>query len=779
MNRFYQLPDNLRDDIAIYENEVNRFLSGELSYSLFRARRVPRGIYEQRKNGTYMVRVRIAGGVLDHIQIEALARLAMSFGNSVLHITTRQDIQLHDIHIEDTPEIMRRLISVNLTSLGGGGNTVRNVTSCWLSGICPAEVFDVTPFALGVTEYLIAKKGSYNLPRKFKIAFSGCSTDCAYSRANDIGFVACVQNRQLGFRMYAGGGMGAYSRIADLIENYIRAQDIIRAAEAWRLFFDRYGNRKNKHRARLRFVFDGMGVDTCIKEYKRIFSEICDSVKESPSVSDISHCDIDKPHSNGWSFEWINNVRCIKQKQDGFVAIPIFIPYGLLSAKDALLIADIARRFRVGLRTSPDQNITLCNIPYSDIGQIVVELGKLSYDAFSWTFSNHFIVCAGASTCRLGLCSSRNAVKECETAIQKRNIQQLGMNALRICVNGCSNACGQSPCGHIGLAGVALRADGRLVPAYRILVGGRSGEHNIRFSTDFVGTVPAKMIGEAVAVLVSDFAQNRKEQESFDNYYDKKGLNYLIKLIEPFTKIPLYTENPDFYRDIGQTEEFTLAGRGAGECGAGVFEVIEEDISTARKQLEKLSSSSDRNQLLLDAMIVIARALLITRGIDTHKSDEILRAFENHFVDTGLVPDSYRELLTRTRGKLHGWHDALTGKESDIRSLLECVEQLFNSLDSNLEFHPPWKESPNTLEVTKKDVAIEMLDLSGVACPMNFVKAKLKLETMQVGASLVLLLDDGEPIRNVPASFENEGQKVEEIKPVENGRWKVVIKKIK
>jgi sulfite reductase (ferredoxin) len=248
------LPDTLAQDIEEHAYDVDRFLKGDLSASIMKARRVPRGIYEQRKNGTYMVRVRVPGGAISAAQTRALAAVASRYGSGTLHVTTRQDIQIHDVAIGQTPDIMRELFPVGLTSKGGGGNTVRNVTACPYAGICPAEHFDVTPSVVAVTEYLIGLAGSYNLPRKYKIAFSGCGADCALAQVNDLGFIAKVRDGQPGFSVCAGGGMGAESRVADRMEEWVAASEVVRIAEAVRRLFDRLGDRRNRRRARLRFA---------------------------------------------------------------------------------------------------------------------------------------------------------------------------------------------------------------------------------------------------------------------------------------------------------------------------------------------------------------------------------------------------------------------------------------------------------------------------------------------------------------------------------------------
>ncbi len=770
---FYELPAGLAADIDEYAHDVTRFLKGELAPGIFKARRVPRGIYEQRRNGSYMVRARVAGGRLAPDQLRALADLAAGFGSGSLHVTTRQDMQMHDVPIERTPEVLRGLLAAGLTSKGGGGNTVRNVTACPLAGLCPAERFDVTPSALAVTEYLIAQKGSYNLPRKYKIAFSGCSADCALARVNDVGFVARVRDGRAGFAVYAGGGMGAYSRLGDLVEEWVPAEDVVRVAEAWRRFFDRHGNRQNKHRARLRFVFDDRGPEACREECRGLLAGlkaegVPDALPTPPGG--ISSNDWKK---DGWIFQWLENVRVIPQRQDSLVVVPVFLPLGIVGSADAHKLADIAARFSAGLRTTPEQNVLLCNVVRADVPKLAAALKELSFDGLTWRPLNHFVTCAGAATCRLGLCLSRNASVACAQSLEEAGIGASTMKGLDVRINGCSNACGQSPIGTIGLAGVAHRVGNHIAPAYRVLLGGRRGETAARLAEP-AGLIPARMLGKALSALLTDFERQRRSDEAFADFCDRESPGHFKELLAPFEEFPPYEEHPEFYRDLGQDEEFSLAGRGAGECGAGVFEVIQEDLVAARKGLDQLAQAADQRAALLDILVVSARALLIVRGVDTQKPDEVLRAFERHFVETKLVPEGHRDLLARGWGVMQGWREALDGREKEVRELLERVELLFGVLDSNLEFHLPDGAGAPPPEKKTADAAAE-LDLRGVACPMNFVKAKLKLETLSAGQTLVLTLDDGEPIRNVPESFRGEGQEVLQITDIGQGCWRVLM----
>lgn len=789
---FYKLPQDLEQDIENYARDVERFLSGDLSASIFRARRVPRGIYEQRQDGRFMARVRIAGGTLTWAQMINLADLSSKYGNGILHVTTRQDVQLHEVAIKDTPAIMRQLKNTGLTSKGGGGNTVRNICACPLSGICKAEFFDVTGYAHTVTEYLITLPGSYNLPRKYKIAFSGCGADCAMATINDVGFIAKVQDGKPGFSVYAGGGMGAYSRIADMMEPWLPASEVIHVAEAVRRIFDRTGNRRNKHKARLRFVFDKIGAE----EFRELLKKELQVLK-SENIPTASCADDDvaqEPQKEPRNFltgenifEEHDGVRIIPQKQAGYVALPLYLSMGHISAEDFRALAEICRdhSMKQEARTTQQQNMIIPFIKEDDISTVIEKLRGLSVDMLTWQSVHGFTVCAGASTCRLGLCLSRNAVKACADAIDKRGIGRDLLQSLKINVNGCSNACGQHPIGEIGMLGVAQRVNNRLTPCYHIALGARVAEGKTRLS-ESIGMVPARSLPEFIAEVISEFDEARTDNESFSSYYDRTGREHFVELLRKFESIPDYATAPEFYRDWGQSEDFSLAGRGSGECGSGVFEVIEEDMTLAKKEFTEAETSAGPREHLYLGVLAAARSLLIVRGIDSSDHDIIFHEFESHFIDEGLVNSGFRDLIARARGYHHGWEDALDGRLADCRELLDCMALLFSTLDADLKFHPPegtdaGKDGKETADADagEADEKVETLDLSGVVCPMNFVKAKLKLEGMEIGSMLTVILDEGEPVRNVPASFENEGQDIVETADLGDGHWRVVVRKIK
>ncbi len=775
------LPQEFANDIARHSLDVSRFLSGELSASVLKSRRVPRGIYEQRQNGSFMVRVRLPGGLMTAEQAGITARLADHYGSGMLHATTRQDIQIHNVKLEETPAIIKELFLAGLTSRGGGGNTVRNVTSCPYAGICPAERFDVTPCVIAVTDYLIGLPGSYNLPRKYKIAFSGCSADCALAQISDLGFIAHVRDGRPGFSVYAGGGMGAESRIGDCMEEWVPVQDTIRIAEAVRRLYDQVGDRRNRRQARLRFAVNKMGADAFRELLREAVRKAAD--EKFPAIEPLpapAESPVVAPGGFRTLLTRIAGADVLHQRQKGYAAVPVRLPFGNISSQALRSLAEIAQRFseEKRIRATQDQNLLLRFVRPENIDGLNRELTRfLGPDSVLAGTGASITACTGAAICRLGLCLSQPAAKACADALTAAGLHRSTLLAADIRINGCPNACGQHPAGAIGLFGATQRAEERLIPAYRVLLGSRHGEGRARLG-ESAGTVPARALPALLKELLLDFQNQHKPEESFADYFDRKGMSHFQHLIKTHAKAPHYADDPSFYRDWGSSEDFTLAGRGPGECGAGVFEVIAEDLSFASQALTQAEKAAAPRDILFQGLLATARALLITRGIDSQNPDAILNSFEQHFLGSGLVDPRFRDLLAAARRFREGGDDALDGRAREIRELLQRIGELYATMDADLRFRLPETQaaSPRAPADESSAAAVE-IDLRGVACPMNFVKAKLRLETLGIGSTLGVLLDDGPPIQNVPASFQNEGQEVLEIRAVEGGHWHMLVRK--
>ena len=627
----YRIPETVVEDTLAYAQEVEKFLAQEISAVAFRAIRVPMGIYEQRENDTYMIRVRGAAGVFLPHQVTRVAELSERYGNGVVHVTTRQDLQIHRVLVHDTPPVLKSLLEVGLSSRGGGGNTVRNISACPRAGVCAGEAFDVRPYATALTEYLIADRSSFNLPRKFKIAFSGCSGDCALCSVADVGFFAHLEQGEPGFSVYAGGGMGADSGLSVQIEKFIPHTAIFEVAEAVKRLFDKHGDRANRHKARLRYVLQRVGTD----EFRRLYQQELQSVRQDETSTPKIRINEDRvsvaqtqatteSHDPRY-LDW-KAAHASEQKQQGLFAVHVPLALGDIRSSDLRLLAEAADALSDGvIRTTQHQSLQLTGVPSSNLPELHDLLSRAGADLVT-PRGVKVVACAGASTCKLGLCLSRGLAQALEVECDDLDVPF--DDPIR--VSGCPNSCGHHPIAPIGLPGAARRVKGRLIPFYTILAGGRMQEGDAKLA-DPVTRIPARNVPVLLKQFWLDAANNRLEGETLDDLIRRWGADHIRVLGEKFADVPSYEESPAFYRDFGSDEDFSLAGRGPGECGAGVMDVIRVDIDAARHALAQDS--------LYEAAVAAARALLITRGLEPGNDREVFIAFAQHLIAPGWVAD--------------------------------------------------------------------------------------------------------------------------------------------
>ncbi|MDP7286746.1 MAG: nitrite/sulfite reductase, partial [Phycisphaerae bacterium] len=374
------IPQTVREDTLAYRQKVAKFLTDDKSAIALRAYRVPMGIYEQRTAGRFMVRVRIGAGLAMPFQLERLAELSKRYGNGILHVTTRQDIQIHEVSIEETSDVMEGLLEVGLSPRGGGGNTVRNVTACPRAGVCPKEAFDVAPYAIATAEYLLADRSSFNLPRKYKIVFSGCPKDCAYASVGDLGFFAHQKDGVEGFGVYAGGGLGPNPAVGVKIEDFVEAGEVFEVAEAVKRLFDKHGDRTNKHKARLRYVLAGVGVEEFIRLYRQDRQELQSSglPYEAPEIRDIAsrYAVSEAPEDDVQT-----QLPIMPDKTPGRVTVQLRLTNGDIPADDLVKVGQIATKFGQRLiRTTQLQDILIAGVAHQDVSKVESELKDLSID---------------------------------------------------------------------------------------------------------------------------------------------------------------------------------------------------------------------------------------------------------------------------------------------------------------------------------------------------------------------------------------------------------------
>jgi len=767
-----RLPDPPADDLDTFRQMVEQVKAGALAPERFRAFRVPMGVYEQREDGAYMLRVRVpASGVLPH-QMQALADAAKRFGSGVLHVTTRQDIQVHRVPLDGIHPALAALHAAGLSTKGGGGNTVRNICACPRAGVCPSEACDVAPCAVALTEFLLSDPLSFQLPRKYKIAFSGCAADCAGATVNDLGFIAKRRGGDAGFAVYVGGGMGSHSRVGQLLEPFVPAAEVHLVAEAVKRVFDKRGNRKNKHRARLRFLIAEIGRDAFRGLYEAELAALRDAPPPLPAPRALPHPDpipaagtgAVEPDASADFARWHrHNVSPQKQKGCHVVVIPL--PLGDIEADTLKWLADIVETHGDGrLRATQEQNLTLRWIREIELHELHAKLARLGLAMAQPPVLSRLVACAGASTCRLGICRSRGLATAIADALAYDGLDLAALGDLRIHISGCPNSCGRHPLAQVGLFGAARRVKGRLAPHYVVQLGGRVAEGATRLA-EGNSAIPARNVPAFLRGFLKAFSRS-PQCPDFDAFLEAGGRRLARDFLVEHTQIPAFEIDTNPYFDWGADELFSLAGRGPGECSAGVFDLIEVDLASAREALGRGRSR--------EAVALAARALLVTRGEQPTSDLAALRLFQKHFIEEGLLDGARVARLVAEAAQAAstpGIEMAFEADLRDVEALIDGVQRLYESLGDSLRQPARRAEEPPA----SGDDSTPVQDCRGVACPLNYVKAKLALEGMDPGQVLTVVLGK-EGAQNVPASAAADGHEVLSVAQ-EGDHWRILIRK--
>jgi len=806
------IPPAILEEIETFEKEALRMLSGEIVSDLFKPFRLQYGIYGQRQAGVQMVRIKIPFGGITANQLRRVAELSERYTTGVGHVTTRQDIQLHFAELKDVPAIMRGLAEVGLTTREACANTVRNVTGCHLAGVCQGEVFDITPYAKTVAYHLLRNPLNQSLPRKFKIAFSGCKHDCALTPIHDIGLLA-VKNEDgmIGFRMAVGGGLGSAPRIAQVLREFTPMDELIPSIEAVIKVFDTLGNRKNRNKARMKFVIEKLG----FAEFKRRWEEAYVSMgyarpnheplkllhyQDEPVSLIMPTSNGSKPrsvHANGHTqetpFEMWKRTNVVSQKQAGYVAAVVKLFMGDLTTSQMLHIADLADRYSNGnIRTTINQNMIIRWIPESQIGDLYGELATQGLSDPGAELVEDIIACPGTDTCGLGITSSKGLARALAEVFPAGRVPE-DLKDVSVKISGCHNSCAQHHIATIGLHGVGKRIGEHTAPFYELHLGGKvNGTAKIGQMTV---KLPAKAVSAAITHLIEVYRRDRKSGEGLPAFIDRVGKNALKDELIPYTIVPTFADDPTFYYDWEGEEEFVLEDLGPGECAGGALEMIENGILEADQELYQAKLLSDNHQYAMSvnksyrAVLAAAKALLVTEGLEPSTDAETFIEFDRRIAQKGVVPAMYLELNKKV-GDL-GPKDTTAASAGEkmafAKGFVDACRTATDKMGKDLKLAASKEEKvqggPAAVQVKSAAPAptgASVYDLRGVACPLNYVKTKLKLEMMDAGEKLEVWLDAGEPIKNVPMSLKNDGHLVhlqEALEP-EAAHYRILVEKV-
>ncbi len=700
-----KIPAEMGNLIDIYEAQMELRKQGKLDEKVFAEARLRKGVYGQRyDNGQRhdgvrtrgldypsdevvkgpdtlwdapgMQRIKIPYGGMSAEQLEVLSELADEYSDGIMHITTRQDIQLHYVHIDDTPDLMRRLAAAGITTQEACGNSVRNITACTLAGVCHDEVFDVSPYADAMTYFLLSHDDVQDFGRKFKVAFSGCAGHaCGLVKMHDLGLLA--QTREIdgrtvrGFTVYVGGGLGTVPHQAKVLAEFCTEEELLPLTQAVARVFARLGEKKNRNRARIKFLVAKLGIDEFRREVEEELKIVPPDPRHDAYIDNLGAFEYQPakagmalngaPLPEGFAEWYATNV--YHQAQPGYSAITLHTPLGDFTAKQGFALADIARQY-VGdnIRLSVEQNIVLRWVADADLPAIYRDLCAIGLgDAGADTIVD-ITACPGTDTCKLGIASSRGLTAELRTRlIEKINLLPDAVRELKIKVSGCFNSCGQHHVADIGFFGNSRRSGNHKMPHFQVVLGGQWQQNAGSYGLA-VGAVPAKNVPAALEALTERYVAERGADENFQSWVKTLGRKEIKAMLKPFMQLPKFEENPGYFSDWGDSRVYTIDDIGVGECAGEVVSLFSMEISRAEStHFEALLALDDGDFAMADetaykAMLLAARALVRTKYLDVgDDANNIVSEFRSRFYDTELVYDRFAKgKFARYLFKRHG-----------------------------------------------------------------------------------------------------------------------------
>ena len=711
----YRIPSTLNGDLDYTQSLIDQFKAGEIQADQLKSNRVPMGIYEQRKNQHYMLRLRCAGGLVTPEQLAKIAFVGHQLSTSHLHVTTRQEIQIHNVDIEDAIPALKKLEKVGISSAGGGGNTVRNMMVDDRSGLTADEEFDVYPYVEELTSRLIAEKDSFTMPRKYKVAIDTSVATANYSYIADLGLQARIKDGQRGFRVLIAGSAASNAHTGWEVFDFLPEKDLYRAAKALKNWFHKYGNRRNRHKARMRYVFYKYGTE----EAKRLYLEEFEELKkdgsidfEAPALPLEHHKPNFPPLKAPTDFEtWKRRYAHKQTNAEGlkenlwYAYIPL--RHGNNSTDFFAEVAEYLGNYGNDvIRFTKKEQIQVRNIPEEYLTNIYAFFKKLGVYQIDYpVVVTNLTCCTGADTCRLGICLPKGAIDGIAKQLLNSNLNLDAIPDFELRMNGCTNICALATWGDLGFSGRVGRVGDDPYPAYTIWLPVK-GKHEIDLQQ---GYIAAKKIPAFVEDYLRDVIA---EQANYADYYDyvaKRGVNIVKDLIAKYKEVAPYSEEPDTFFDFGDDEKFSLIKYGKAECSAGLFDIIEIDQDTIRekrKEVELLMGNipqgvpadlqSDGKQetskiekLLHDIVFSENRMLLVTRGLDPRTDEDVYNGFEKEFIAAGIIPQKFKVLTDKARN-----NESLIEQKPLIDELADLLNDLYQNMDDSLQFKLPAVQSP-------------------------------------------------------------------------------------
>lgn len=672
-------------DIIELEKKIREFKGGSIDEENFRSLRLARGVYGQRQPGVQMIRIKLPYGKVSSRQLHRISDVADEYSTGRLHITTRQDIQIHYVDLERTPELWAQLEKDSVTLREACGNTVRNVTASETAGIDRDEPFDVSPYAQAIFEYFLRNPIGQEMGRKFKVSFSSSDTDTGLSYMHDLGFIAKIRAGVKGFKVMLGGGLGSQPRHADELFTFLPANEIIPMMETVVRVFDRYGERKSRAKARLKFLLKDLGLEAfkelLIAEKKAVpFKKYPINISTYPKAVISNEKAQNVIIENIEAFEQWKTTNLVLQKQSGYVAIGIKVMLGDFYTEKARLLADLVEKFAAGeIRLTLRQNILIPYVRESLIPFFYTELKKMGFADAGYNKALDITACPGTDTCNLGIASSTGIASELERVIKEEYPQYVNNADVVIKISGCMNACGQHSMANIGFQGMSIRTKEKLVaPALQVLLGGGNMGDGRGLFADKVIKIPSKRGPEALRQILNDFEANGKGA-SYESYYAEKGEYYFYELLKPLADIE--NLSPEDYLDWGSNKRYQKA-IGIGECAGVVIDLIATLLFESDEKIKNAKGAINEQKWAASiyysysSMVNTAKALLTAEKTKTNTHNSIIKDFNTYFIANGRIAlnSSFEDLVLQLNQN--------EPNETFAKSYLLDAEDFLNKVES-------------------------------------------------------------------------------------------------
>ncbi len=643
------IQDADRKDILELDHRIQQFKTGREDEERFKLYRLTRGVYGQRQVGVQMFRLKIPFGKITSEQLEAIADISDQYSTGNLHLTTRQNIQMHYVKLDDSPAIWTALAEAGLTAREACGNTVRNITASARAGIDPDEPFDVSPYVQASFEYFLRNPICQEMGRKIKPAFSSSDQDSAFTYFHDFGFIPRIKNIEgqptRGFKVLLGGGLGAVSMIAHPVYDFLPADQIIPFMEAAIRVFDRYGEREKRMKARMKFLIKKLGLEQFLElvEQEKVALKNqrfpIDAVEEKVEAPDFDAQNTPASLSNPEQYALWLQTNVFEQKQKGNFGVWVKVHLGNIDTNTARKLAKLVRSCAANdIRITVNQGLLLRFVPEAALPYLYEQLKTLGLADVGFDSTADITACPGTDTCALGVTNSTALSTVLENLIISEYPHLLKETQLKIKISGCMNSCGQHMAAQIGFHGSSIKRGVGVIPAMQVVMGGGIDPAGKGFIAEKVIKLPTKRIPDAVRLMLDDYLAQAGDYDYFNDYFQDKGKRYFYDLLKPLADLDNIREED--FQDWGQEQQY-IQSIGVGECAGVVLDVVGTIINDAKSKIDMAfealeeKAPADAIYHAYAAMIIGAKALLLSKDVKCNTHKGIIHDFQEHYVANG------------------------------------------------------------------------------------------------------------------------------------------------